>query len=44
LATYTTGSTFDQTLAKGFIELWGLQTITANSIVSSIDKAGENLK
>jgi argininosuccinate synthase len=44
LATYTTGSTFDQTLAKGFIELWGLQTITANSIASSIDKAGENLK
>ena len=44
LATYATGSTFDQTLAKGFIELWGLQTITANSIASSIDKTGENLK
>jgi argininosuccinate synthase len=44
LATYAMGSTFDQTLAKGFIELWGLQTITANSIASSIDKTGENLK
>ena len=44
LATYTTGSTFDQTLAKGFIELWGLQTITANSIVSRMDKTVEDLK
>jgi argininosuccinate synthase len=43
LATYTTGSTFDQTLAKGFIELGGLHNISANSIVSSIDIAGENL-
>jgi argininosuccinate synthase len=41
LATYATGSTFDQTLAKGFIELWGLQTITANRIVSTIDKEAE---
>ena len=24
LATYDTGDTFDQSLAKGFIELWGL--------------------
>jgi argininosuccinate synthase len=44
LATYSKGSTFDQTLAKGFVELWGLQTITANSVASSIDKTGENLK
>ena len=44
LATYTTGSTFDQTYAQGFIELWGLQTITANSIATTIDKAGEKLK
>jgi argininosuccinate synthase len=44
LATYTTGSTFDQTHAQGFIELWGLQTITANSIATTIDKAGEKLK
>jgi len=26
LATYDTGDTFDQSLAKGFIELWGLPT------------------
>ena len=32
LATYASGSTFDQSLAKGFVELWGLQSITANSI------------
>jgi argininosuccinate synthase len=24
LATYDTGDTFDQALAKGFVELWGL--------------------
>jgi argininosuccinate synthase len=35
LATYTTGSIFDQRLAKGFVELWGLQSIIANSVVSS---------
>ena len=44
LATYAMGSTFDQTYAQGFIELWGLQTITANSIATTIDKAGEDLK
>ena len=26
LATYDTGDTFDQSLAKGFVELWGLPT------------------
>ena len=26
LATYGAGSTFDQTLARGFVELWGLQS------------------
>jgi argininosuccinate synthase len=26
LATYDTGDTFDQALAKGFVELWGLPT------------------
>src|SRR6185437_5946393 len=30
LATYDAGSTFDQSLAKGFTELWGLQTIISN--------------
>ena len=44
LATYATGSTFDQTQAQGFIELWSLQTITANSIAPTIDNAGEKLK
>jgi argininosuccinate synthase len=29
MATYDTGDVFDQTLAKGFIELWGLPTKTA---------------
>jgi argininosuccinate synthase len=29
LATYDTGDTFDQTLAKGFVELWGLPSKTA---------------
>lgn len=29
LATYDTGDQFDQTLAKGFIELWGLPSKTA---------------
>jgi argininosuccinate synthase len=33
LATYSTGSTFDQSLAKGFVELWGLQSIIANEVV-----------
>jgi argininosuccinate synthase len=35
LATYDAGSTFDQNLAKGFSELWGLQSIIANSIFES---------
>jgi len=29
LATYDTGDVFDQSLAKGFVELWGLPTKTA---------------
>ncbi|MEM2781003.1 MAG: argininosuccinate synthase, partial [Candidatus Bathyarchaeia archaeon] len=28
LATYDVGTTFDQSLARGFIELWGLQSKT----------------
>jgi argininosuccinate synthase len=32
LATYESFTTFDQTLAEGFIELWGLQTRAANII------------
>jgi argininosuccinate synthase len=34
LATYAAGSTFDQSLAKGFVELWGLQSIIANSVAA----------
>src|ERR671927_990662 len=34
LATYATGSRFDQSLAKGFVELWGLQSVIANSVTS----------
>ena len=34
LATYAAGSTFDQSLAKGFVELWGLQSIMANSVAA----------
>lgn len=32
LATYEGETTFDQTLAEGFIELWGLQTKAANIV------------
>ena len=40
LATYAAGSTFDQRLAKGFVELWGLQSIIANTVTTaaSMDK------
>ncbi|MCY4489957.1 MAG: argininosuccinate synthase [Thaumarchaeota archaeon] len=31
-ATYGTGSTFDQRLAKGFVELWGIQSTEANKL------------
>ena len=30
LATYDAGDTFDQSQAKGFIELWGLSSVLAN--------------
>jgi argininosuccinate synthase len=36
LATYATGSTFDQSLAKGFVELWGLQSVIANSLIEGV--------
>ncbi len=32
LSTYGKGSTFDQSLARGFVELWGLQSIVANKV------------
>jgi argininosuccinate synthase len=34
LATFGAGSTFDQGLAKGFVELWGLQSIIANAVAA----------
>jgi len=36
LATYAAGSTFDQSLAKGFVELWGLQSVIANSVTARL--------
>ncbi len=33
LATYGSGSTFDQTMGKGFVELWGLQSTEANKLL-----------
>jgi len=36
LATYGISSSFDQSLAKGFIELWGLPTRVAYSILSKM--------
>lgn len=38
LATYAARSTFDQTMAKGFVELWGLQSIIANSVADAAGK------
>lgn len=32
LSTYGKSSTFDQSLARGFVELWGLQSIVANKV------------
>jgi argininosuccinate synthase len=34
LATYGAGSTFDQNLAKGFVELWGLESVIANAVAA----------
>ncbi|MDI9643658.1 MAG: argininosuccinate synthase [Candidatus Verstraetearchaeota archaeon] len=33
-ATYDSSSTFDQTLSKGFVELWGLPTVVSRKLVS----------
>jgi argininosuccinate synthase len=33
LATYEEGSTFNQASSSGFIELWSLQTVTANKVI-----------
>jgi argininosuccinate synthase len=44
LATYDAGSTFDQSLAKGFTELWGLQTIISNAVISNVNRANKEKK
>ena len=44
LATYATGSTFDQSLAKGFVELWGLQSVIANSLIAGVSRDRNNKK
>jgi argininosuccinate synthase len=44
LATYATGSTFDQSLAKGFVELWGLQSVIANSLIKGVSTDRKNKK
>jgi argininosuccinate synthase len=36
LATYASDSIFDQSLAKGFIELWGMETIIANRLSKNL--------
>jgi argininosuccinate synthase len=32
IATYGSESTFDQKMAKGFVELWGIQSTEANKL------------
>jgi len=44
LATYATGSTFDQSLATGFVELWGLQSVIANSLIAGVSTDRKNKK
>jgi argininosuccinate synthase len=44
LATYAAGSIFDQSLAKGFVELWGLQSIIANSVMTGLSSSRLNEK
>jgi argininosuccinate synthase len=44
LATYAAGSTFDQSLAKGFVELWGLQSVMANSFTADVSIDRKNKK
>src|ERR671929_85885 len=43
LATFGAGSKFDQGLAKGFVELWGLQSIIANAVANEM-KNTQNTK
>jgi argininosuccinate synthase len=38
LATYASESIFDQNLAKGFIELWGMETVIANRLSKTLSR------
>lgn len=40
LATYDTGDTFDQSLAKGFVELWGLPSKIASARDARLGRLG----
>src|ERR687884_985888 len=42
LATFGAGSKFDQELAKGFVELWGLQSIIANVVANQREEIQSN--
>ena len=44
LATYASDSVFDQNLAKGFIELWGMETVIANNLSKNIPAKGKGVK
>jgi argininosuccinate synthase len=41
LATYASDSIFDQNLAKGFIELWGMETVIANKLSKNLLTKGK---
>jgi argininosuccinate synthase len=41
LATYASDSIFDQNLAKGFIELWGMETVIANKLSRNLPTKGK---
>lgn len=41
LATYASDSIFDQNLAKGFIELWGMETVIANRLSRNLPTKGK---
>jgi argininosuccinate synthase len=41
LATYASDSIFDQNLAKGFIELWGMETVIANKLSKNLPTKGK---
>lgn len=43
LATYASDSIFDQNLAKGFIELWGMETVIANKLSKGLPPKGKGV-